>query len=81
MSGRSKDPVYTEWPSSNYSLSYPALNADSMLVPPYVKVETYQNGVLKQTSETTTSQECIAISNEFNEVRLAYKGQNTEANI
>ena len=38
VSGRSKDPVYTEWPSSNYTLVYPALNADSMLVPPYVKV-------------------------------------------
>jgi hypothetical protein len=51
-----------------------------MLVPPYVKVETYQNGALKQTIEATTSQECIEVSGEFNEIKIAYKGQNTEAN-
>jgi len=81
VSGRSKDPVYTEWPSSNYTLVYPALNADSMLVPPYVKVLTYKNGALTQTIETTTSQECIEVSGEFDEIKIAYKGQNTEANI
>jgi len=44
VSGPTNAPVFEEIPEASYDLIYPALNANSMLIPPYVQVSSYQNG-------------------------------------
>lgn len=41
VSGTTNDPVFTEIPKSTYSLIYPALNANSIWIPPYTEVESF----------------------------------------
>ncbi len=38
VSGPSNAPVFTEIPEAQYNLIYPALNANSILIPPYIEV-------------------------------------------
>ena len=44
VSGPTNAPVFEEIPEASYDLIYPALNANSILIPPYVQVSSYQNG-------------------------------------
>jgi hypothetical protein len=44
VSGPPNAPVIKEIPKSTYMLSYPALNANSILIPPYIEVESFNKG-------------------------------------
>jgi hypothetical protein len=59
VSGTTNDPVFKEIPKSTYSLIYPALNANSIWIPPYTEVESFQNGVFQYSNTTSDLYECV----------------------
>jgi len=49
VSGPSNAPVFEEFSISNYTnIVYPALNANSIYIPPYIGVRTWQNNEWQQ---------------------------------
>jgi len=75
VSGPSNAPIITEIPKSTYNLVYPALNANSILIPPYIEVESYNKGSFQQSYKTSNLTECIRFTDDYDEIKLSYWGQ------
>lgn len=75
MNGSSTNPTITEFPTANYTnLVYPALNANSILIPPYVTVSTYNKGVFQQKNATANETWCSRFTDDYDAISLTYTG-------
>lgn len=74
VSGPTNAPVFKEIAESTYNLVYPALNANSILIPPYVEVKTYNSGSFKQSNPVANTTQCLRFTDDYDEIKLSYFG-------
>jgi len=74
VSGPTNAPVFEEFKKSSYNLIYPALNANSIWIPPYTEVESFQNGNFQYSYTTSDLYECVRFEADYDEIKLSYSG-------